>query len=211
VSTSRNCTTITFRPHCTGIFAIAKQYLPAPRVYTGMEASRPPDADGNMPDGDAMADTIRRERPWLRRHVPDLQDVEDILQDAFYEFVLASRLIEPVRNAGAWLLTIVCNRVTDRYRRRDHTAAPLAGIIGAADDDDASGALADVIPDTGADPERVFLRMRLVLALEDGLRALPADQRAVSLPTRSTACRSRPWRRPVATASIPCCRASTPR
>ena len=132
-----------------------------------------------------MADTIRRERPrlrtWLRRHIPDPQDVEDILQDAFYEFVLASRLIEPVRNAGAWLFTIVRNRVTDQYRRRDHTAGSPAVIADAADDDDASGLLADLIPDTGADPERVFVRMRLVLALEDALRALPGDQRAVFL------------------------------
>jgi RNA polymerase sigma factor (sigma-70 family) len=150
-----------------------------------MKTSRQSDADGDTPDSDAMADTIRRERPrlraWLRRHIPDPQDIEDILQDAFYEFVLASRLIEPVRNAGAWLFTIVRNRVTDQYRRRGHRPVALAGIVGAAEDDDASGSLADLIPDTGADPERIFVRTRLVLALEAALRALPDDQRAVFL------------------------------
>jgi len=134
-----------------------------------METSRQLDADGDAPHSDAVADTVRRERPrlraWLRRHIPDPQDVEDILQDAFYELVLASRLIEPVRNAGAWLLTIVRNRVTDQYRRRGHRPVALAGIVGAGDDDDASGSLADLIPDTDADPERIFVRMRLVLAL----------------------------------------------
>jgi RNA polymerase sigma factor (sigma-70 family) len=148
-----------------------------------MKTSRQSDADGDTPDSDAMADTVRRERPrlraWLRRHIPDPQDIEDILQDAFYEFVLASRLIEPVRNAGAWLFTIVRNRVTDQYRRRGHRPVAPAGIVGAAEDDDASGSLVDLIPDTGADPERIFVRTRLVLALEAALRALPDDQRAV--------------------------------
>lgn len=150
-----------------------------------MKTSRQPDAGGRGPDSDAVADTIRRERPrlraWLRRHIPDPLDVEDILQDAFYEFVVASRLIEPVRNAGAWLLTIVRNRVTDRYRRREHRAGPWPGMAGAADEDAAPGSLADLMPDTGSDPARAFVRTRLVLALEEALWALPMDQRAVFL------------------------------
>ncbi|WP_371866432.1 RNA polymerase sigma factor [Pseudoduganella dura] len=130
-----------------------------------------------------MAETIRRERPrlraWLRRQLPDAQDIEDILQDAFYELVLASRLIEPVRNAGAWLFTIVRNRVTDRHRRRSHRTFPLFGNLGDSEDDDDSGTLDDLIPDAEADPERAFMRARLVLALEEALRELPEDQRVV--------------------------------
>lgn len=149
-----------------------------------MEDSRQRDALEECPDSHAVADVVRRERPrlraWLRRHIPDPQDVEDILQDAFYEFVLASRLIEPVRNAGAWLFTIIRNRVTDRHRRREHRPGPLGGSLRAADEDEATS-LADLIPDTDADPEQVFVRMRLVLALEEALRALPDDQRAVFL------------------------------
>jgi RNA polymerase sigma factor (sigma-70 family) len=174
-----------FRRSALAHFAKEGQYFPASRVYTGMETSRQLDADGDTQGSDAVADIVRRERPrlraWLRRQMPDPQDVEDILQDAFYEFLLASRLIEPVRNAGAWLFTTVRNRVTDHYRRRDRRPWAPAGIVGAADDDDASESLADLIPDTGADPERIFVRTRLVLALEDALRALPDDQRAVFL------------------------------
>ena len=156
-----------------------------------METSRQLDAKGRLVRGEAaddsadaaVADAIRREQPrlraWLRRQVPDAQDIEDILQDAFYEFVLASRLIEPVRNAGAWLFTVIRNRVTDRYRRHGYRpTAAGAGIDGPADDEDA-GLLEDLLPDPDGGPEQAYVRKRLVAALEDALRALPKDQRAV--------------------------------
>jgi DNA-directed RNA polymerase specialized sigma24 family protein len=41
------------------------------------------------------------------------------------------------------------------------------------------GALADLMADADADPERLVARMRFIVALEDALRALPDDQRAV--------------------------------
>lgn len=93
--------------------------------------------------------------------------------------MLASRLIEPVRNAGAWLFTVIRNRVTDRYRRHGHRPSPAgAGIDGPADDEDA-GLLEDLLPDPDGGPEQAYVRKRLVAALEDALRALPDDQRAV--------------------------------
>ena len=149
-----------------------------------MDTSRQLDAEGRpAADDAAVAAAIRREQPrlraWLRRQVPDPQDIEDILQDAFYEFVLASRLIEPMRNAGAWLFTVIRNRVTDRYRRRGQRAVPLGVNVDAAADDEDAGVLEDLLPDPDGGPEQAYMRKRLVAALEDALRALPDDQRAV--------------------------------
>jgi RNA polymerase sigma factor (sigma-70 family) len=146
-----------------------------------MDSSR--QLDAAVTDDDAIAETIRREQPrlraWLRRQLPEAQDIEDILQDAFYELVIASRLVEPVRNAGAWLFTIVRNRVTDRHRRRSHRAGtPYLNVAGSEDTEEL-GTLDDLLPDAEADPERACMRARLVLALEDALRELPEDQRAV--------------------------------
>lgn len=129
---------------------------------------------------DALSDAIRHERPrlkaWLRRQVPDPQDVEDILQDAFYELVLASRLVEPVRNVGAWLFAVIRNRVTDRHRRHaQHATGPFPNAPDAED----AGSLADLLPDPDAGPEQAYARKRLVDALEQALQALPPDQRAV--------------------------------
>jgi len=157
-----------------------------------MDTSRQLDAEGRPASGDAADDAandaavaaaIRREQPrlraWLRRQVPDQQDIEDILQDAFYEFVLASRLIEPVRNAGAWLFTVIRNRVADGYRRRSKLAGAAGAGIGAVPDDDEAGWLEDLLPDPDGGPEQAYVRTRLVAALEEALRALPDDQRAV--------------------------------
>jgi RNA polymerase sigma factor (sigma-70 family) len=117
--------------------------------------------------------------------VPDPQDVEDILQDAFYEFVLAARLTESIRHAGAWLFTVIRNRVTDRRRQdgrvRDAATAlagePAASRLFATDDNDES--LVDLLPDPAASPEESYARKQLIRALEDAVLALPADQRLV--------------------------------
>jgi RNA polymerase sigma factor (sigma-70 family) len=144
-----------------------------------METSKHLDATAcDAADDGSVTAAIRREQPrlraWLRRHVPDPQDIEDILQDAFYEFVVASRLVEPVRNAGAWLFTVIRNRVTDQHRRRAHRAW-----VNVPDDDDDTASVADLLPDPDAGPEEAYVRKRLIDALEDAVRALPADQRAV--------------------------------
>ncbi len=68
-----------------------------------------------------IAETIRGEqsrlRNFIRRRVRDVGDAEDILQDVFYELVVAYRLMKPVEEAGrgcfAWPVTgspISCER-----------------------------------------------------------------------------------------------------
>lgn len=139
-----------------------------------MKTNRHMDADES-----GVLDAIRREQPrlraWLRRQVPDPQDIEDILQDAFYEFVLASRLMEPVQNAGAWLFTVIRNRVFDGRRRLAHRPS----VSSAQSDEDDAGSLLELLPDPAAGPEQAYARKRLLEALDDALRSLPDEQRAV--------------------------------
>jgi DNA-directed RNA polymerase specialized sigma24 family protein len=46
-----------------------------------------------------ISETVEREqsrlRNFIRRRVPDEDDAEDILQDVFYELVVAYRLVKP--------------------------------------------------------------------------------------------------------------------
>jgi hypothetical protein len=41
-----------------------------------------------------------RLRNFIRKRVPDRQDLEDVLQDAFFELVAAYRLMKPIEEVG---------------------------------------------------------------------------------------------------------------
>lgn len=68
--------------------------------------------------GTEYAREERRLRSFIRRHVTDDRDVEDILQDVFYELVAAYRLLTPVEHVTAWLFRVARNRIVDLVRRK---------------------------------------------------------------------------------------------
>src|SRR5216684_3288419 len=70
---------------------------------------------------------------FIRRRVPDENDVEDILQDAFYELVEAYRMMKPVEQVSAWLFRVVRNRITDLFRKKKSQAMPDAPAISTDD------------------------------------------------------------------------------
>src|SRR6266550_3014532 len=59
-----------------------------------------------------------RLRNFIRRRVPDPSDVEDILQEVFYELVEANRLLMPIDHVTGWLFRVARNRITDLSARR---------------------------------------------------------------------------------------------
>src|SRR5712671_2081126 len=65
-----------------------------------------------------------RLRNFIRKRVADENDVEDILQDAFYELVEAYRMMKPVEQVGAWLFQVARNRITDLFRKKRSQAMP---------------------------------------------------------------------------------------
>src|SRR5487761_2714340 len=71
---------------------------------------------------DRVAEIFRREqsrlRSFVRKRVADEGDVEDILQDVFYELVEANWLMKPVEQAGAWLFRVARNRIVDLFRKK---------------------------------------------------------------------------------------------
>src|SRR6266566_3645152 len=61
-------------------------------------------------------------RSFIRKHVADQGEAEDILQDVFYELVEAYRLMKPVEQVTAWLFRVARNRIIDRFRRKKREA-----------------------------------------------------------------------------------------
>jgi RNA polymerase sigma factor (sigma-70 family) len=128
-----------------------------------------------------ISDVIKREgtrlRNFIHARVPDPLDAEDILQDVFYELVLADRLMQPLEQVGAWLFRVARNRITDRFRKRKPDASFDAPI--ATSDDGELLYLEEILPSPKAGPDALYARSVLLQELEDALDELPPDQREV--------------------------------
>jgi RNA polymerase sigma factor (sigma-70 family) len=125
-----------------------------------------------------IADTIGREqnrlRNFIRKRVADIDDAEDILQDVFYELVVATRLMKPIEHVSGWLYRVARNRITDLFRLKRaevSTDDPVAG------EDNLS--FEDLLPSPEAGPEAAYARQVLLEELEAALDELPDEQRDV--------------------------------
>ena len=124
---------------------------------------------------------VRREggrlRNFIRRRVLDATEAEDILQEVLYELVAAHRLMQPIEQAGAWLMRVARNRIIDRFRRK--RAEPLnRPMLPGADDEDGES-LEDLLPSIEPGPEAEAIRQVLLEQVEDALDELPREQREV--------------------------------
>jgi RNA polymerase sigma factor (sigma-70 family) len=126
---------------------------------------------------------VRREggrlRNFIRRRVLDAAEAEDILQEVLYELVAAHRLMQPIEQAGAWLMRVARNRIIDRFRRKGNEPFVSRSPGRLQDDDEESGALEDLVPSIEPGPEGAVVREVLLEQVEDALDHLPPEQREV--------------------------------
>jgi RNA polymerase sigma factor (sigma-70 family) len=128
-----------------------------------------------------IAATVRRERgrllAFIRRRVFDAAEAEDVLQEALYELVAAHRLMQPVEQAGAWLMRVARNRIIDRFRKKKPEL--LADQRFEVDEDDELDELEDLLPSPDDGPDAVAIRQLLLERIEAALDELPREQREV--------------------------------
>jgi RNA polymerase sigma factor (sigma-70 family) len=117
-----------------------------------------------------------RLRNFIRRRVADQGDAEDILQDVFYEFAAAYRMMKPVEQATAWLFRVARNRITDLFRRKKREARSEPAAIA---EDGETLQWEDLLPSPDAGPEAAFARRMLLEELDAALDELPDEQREV--------------------------------
>ena len=127
---------------------------------------------------------VERERArlksFIRRRVADPRDVEDILQDVFYELVEANRLLMPIEHVTAWLFRVARNRITDLFRRARWEASGEAERLGGgAGSEDERRSLEDLLPSADAGPDALYARAVLLDELDRALEELPDDEREV--------------------------------
>jgi len=125
-----------------------------------------------------ISEALERDQPrlrnFIRKHITDSGEAEDILQDVFYELLEAYRLMKPIEHVTAWLFRVARNRIVDVFRRKKSSS--LNDPVSAEEDSDT---LEDLIPSEEAGPEAVFARNLLLDALDEALEELPEVQREV--------------------------------
>jgi len=125
---------------------------------------------------EVVAEQGSRLRNFIRRRVPDPADVEDILQEVYYELVEANRLLMPIEHVTGWLFRVARNRITDLFRKKKPDPFSDAAIEG---DEGELLQIEDLLPSADAGPEAVYVRKMLLDELELALAELPKEQREV--------------------------------
>jgi RNA polymerase sigma factor (sigma-70 family) len=125
-----------------------------------------------------VAEERSRLSNFIRRRVPDPADVEDIVQEVFYELVEANRMLMPIDHVTGWLFRVARNRITDLFRKRQRREATFSE----TEPENAGSELLrleDLLPSPEAGPEALYIRSVLLEELELALEELPEDQREV--------------------------------
>jgi RNA polymerase sigma factor (sigma-70 family) len=127
-----------------------------------------------------ISEAVERERPrlrnFIRRRVADQRDAEDILQEVFYEFVEAYRLMKPIEQVSGWLFRVARNRIIDLFRRRK--TGSLADPVSVGEDGEEL-LLQDLLQSPELGPDAVYARSVLLEELDEALDELPERQREV--------------------------------
>src|SRR5258707_5417784 len=127
-----------------------------------------------------ISEAVEREKPrlrnFIRKRVADQSDVDDILQEVFFELVEAYRMMKPVEQVTAWLFRVARNRITDLFRskKRETSSEPAVKI-----EDGEALHWEDLLPSPEAGPEAAYARSVLLEEMEAALDELPEDQREV--------------------------------
>jgi RNA polymerase sigma factor (sigma-70 family) len=125
---------------------------------------------------EVIAGERSRLRNFIRKRVPNESDVEDLVQEVFYELVEANRLLKPIDYVTGWLFRVARNRITDLFRKKKPENFTDAAVM---DEDGDLSQIEDLLPAPDAGPEALFVRNVLLDELELALAELPGEQREV--------------------------------
>jgi len=127
-----------------------------------------------------ISDVVKAEQPrlrnFIRRRVPDPGDVDDILQDVFYELVEANRLLMPIEHVTGWLFRVARNRIVDLFRKKRPESFSESTSV---DENGERLQLEDLLPSPDAGPDALYARNVLLDEFELAIDELPEQQREV--------------------------------
>lgn len=115
---------------------------------------------------------------FIRQRVRSQEEAEDILQDVFANVLSASmKLSKPIENISSWIFTAVRNRIIDSYRKK--RAEAFSELQTSAQAEKGTNTFENFIGDLSSSPDTNMMQKAIWEAVNQGLRELPKEQRAV--------------------------------
>lgn len=117
---------------------------------------------------------------FVRQHVDNKQDAEDVVQDVFYQLVKTlDSALSPIEHVSAWLYKVARNTIINRSKKMQEEEMP---VLQASEDSDSLWAdFAEVLfnDESAPSPETEYLRSLVWIELEAALSELPVEQREI--------------------------------
>ncbi|MDR2804921.1 MAG: sigma-70 family RNA polymerase sigma factor [Dysgonamonadaceae bacterium] len=115
---------------------------------------------------------------FIRKRVPNREDMEDILQDVLYQLVKAvDNTLNPIEQVEAWLFRVARNAIINHGTKKREEEFPVGS--GNSADREILKDFSEVLfnGETSPSPETEYLRSLVWTELELALEELPPEQR----------------------------------
>ncbi len=123
-----------------------------------------------------IEDTFKKEKKkltdFIRSKIHLEEDVEDILQDVFYQAVVNANILESVDNLIGWIYTVTKNKIIDSYRKKKLKTVSMNNI-------ENNLSFEELIEDTLTDIEDDYIKSVVYDEILEAIDDLPADQKDV--------------------------------
>jgi RNA polymerase sigma-70 factor (ECF subfamily) len=153
---------------------------PMTSFFSKPAARRSSEAEPTLDDVDLFGQLVEAHRDKLYRvayrMAGDVDDAQDLLQDALVEAYRAFRKFQRGSHFDKWLYRIMTNTFIDRQRRRKRAGVRLSLDSPA---DEGEEAQARDLPDPDSDPSDILMRETLAEPIQRALDSLPAEFRMV--------------------------------
>lgn len=109
---------------------------------------------------------------WARKHAPDAEMAEDVLQDAFIRAIANASALSLVEDLAGWIFAVMRNRLLDLVRGEG--AKRRAGAVDLPEE-----TFEEIASTAGLDAHDGLVREEMLAALAVAIDALPEAQREV--------------------------------
>jgi len=137
-------------------------------------------AENSQDVGQLIVEQRPKLKNFISKRVSNREDVEDILQDVFYQFLkTVENTMNPIEQVSAWLYRVARNLIINRGIKKHEDLLPL--YHEGETEEDALSNLSEILfcKETSPSPETEYLRSLVWVELDNALAELPPEQREI--------------------------------